>query len=92
MAVVQLSDELQSVIERQVAEGRAVSPAAFLEDAVRRMVEATRREEEELLQVAQAGMADIEAGRFTTVASAEDERRLYDGVTARLRARLSDGG
>ena len=92
MALVQLSDELQGVIERQVAEGRAVSPAAFLEEAVRRMVEATRREEDELLRVAEAGAADIDAGRFTTVASMEDERRLYDGIMVRLRARLSDGG
>ena len=92
MAVVQLSEELQGVVERQVAEGRAVSRAAFLEKAVRRLVDPTRREEDKLLQVAEAGAADIDAGRFTTAASAKDERRLYEGMTARLGARLSDGG
>ena len=47
MGVVQLPDELQRVIERQVAEGRAASPAAFLEEAVRRLVDEARDEEDE---------------------------------------------
>ena len=46
MGVIQLPDELQRVIERQVAEGRAASSAAFLEEAVRRLVDETRGEED----------------------------------------------
>lgn len=91
MSVVQLPDELQRVIERQVAEGRAVSPAAFLEEAVMRLVEEAKGEEDELLHVVEAGSADIAAGRYTTVATPEDERRVYDGMMERLRARLSSG-
>ena len=89
MGVVRLPDELQGVIERQVAEGRAVSPMAFLEEAVRRLVDETRNEEDELLQVVECGSADIEAGRYTTVATLEDERRVHDGIMARLQARRS---
>ena len=89
MGVVQLPDELQRVIDRQVAEGRAVSPAAFLEEAVRRLVDETRGEENELLQAVEAGSADIEAGRYVTVATPEDERRVHDGMMARLQGRLS---
>ena len=88
MSVVQLPDELHRMIERQVAEGRAISSAAFLEEAVRRLVDETRSEEEELLQVVEAGLADIEAGRYTTVSTVEDEQRVHDRVLARLRARL----
>ncbi len=91
MGVVQLPDEIQRVIERQVAEGRAVSPAAFLEEAVRRLVDETRSEEDELLQAAEAGSADVRDGRTVTVATPEDERRVQDGMMARLRARLSSG-
>ena len=89
MGVIQLPDELQRVIERQVAEGRAASSAAFLEEAVRRLVDETRGEEDELLLAVEAGSADIEAGRYLTVATPEDERRIHDGMMARLRARLS---
>lgn len=92
MGVVQLADELQRVIERQVAEGRAASPMAFLEEAVRRLVDETKIEEDELRHVAQAGSADIDAGRFTTVATVEDEQRLQDSMMARLRARHSTDG
>ena len=91
MGVVQLPDELQRVIERQVAEGRAASPAEFLEEAVMRLVDEAQGEEDELLQVVEAGSADIAAGRYRTVATPDDERRAQDGMLERLRARLSNG-
>ena len=89
MGMIQLPDELQRVIERQVAEGRAVNPAAFLEEAVRRLVDETMTEEDELFQATEAGSTDIAAGRYVTVTTAEDEERVHDGMMARLRARLS---
>ena len=92
MGVVQLPDELQRVIERQVADGRATSPAAFLEEAVRRLVDDAKAEEDDLQHAAEAGAADIDAGRYTTVATPEDERRLRDDMMARLRARLPIDG
>ena len=91
MGVIQLPDELQRVIERQVAEGRAASSAAFLEEAVRRFVDETTGEEGELLRAVEAGSADMEAGRYVTVATPEDERRVQDGMMTRLLARLSAG-
>ena len=89
MGAVQLPDELQRVIERQVAEGRAPTPAAFLEEAVLRLVEDARSEQQELFEVAQAGIADIEAGRYTTVATPADSRLAHKRLLARLRARLA---
>ena len=92
MGMVQLPDELERVIERQVAEGRADSPAAFLEEAVRRLIDETRAEEDDVRQAAEAGVADIEAGRYTTVATQEDEHLLQERLMARLRARLAANG
>ncbi len=92
MGVVQLPDELQRVIERQVAEGRAASPTAFLEEAVMRLVDDTNAEEDELRRAAEAGSADIDAGRYATVATLEDGQRLQESMMARLRSRLSAGG
>ena len=92
MGVVQLPDELERVIERQVAEGRAASLAAFLEEAVTRLVDETRAEEGTVRQAAEAGLADIEAGRYTTVATLEDGRLLQERLMARLQARLAADG
>lgn len=92
MGMVQLPDELQRVIERQVAEGRASSPTAFLEEAVMRLVAETSAEEDEVQRTVQEGSADIEAGRYRTVASPDDERRLRDDMMTRLRSRLPTGG
>ena len=92
MGIVQLPDELERVIERQVAEGRADSPAAFLEEAVRRLVDDTRAEEDEVWQAAKAGVADIEAGRFTTVVTQEDGQFLQERLIAKVRAHLAASG
>jgi len=91
MGVVDLPDELQRVIERQVADGRASSPQAFLEEAVRRLVDDTQAEEREIAAVAEAGRADIAAGRFTTLESEANPGRFEQRLMARLRARLADG-
>ncbi|WP_160299887.1 hypothetical protein [Belnapia sp. F-4-1] len=48
MGVVQLPNELQRVIEQQVAEGRAASPSAFLEEAVMRLADEPTAEDEAL--------------------------------------------
>ena len=59
MGVVQLPDELERVIERQMIK---------------------------------AGLADIEAGRTTTVATPEDRQILQERLMARLQARLAADG
>lgn len=89
MGMIQLPDDLQSVVERQVAEGRADSPAAFLEEAVRRLVDEAANEENDLRAVVEAGSADIQAGRYTIVTTSDDQQGVHDAMMARLRARLS---
>lgn len=91
MGVVQLPDALQQVIERQVAEGRAASPLAFLEEAVMRLVDEAGLEKAEILSVAEAGIADIEAGRYTVVSTPADGRRVHERSIERLRERLAAG-
>jgi Arc/MetJ-type ribon-helix-helix transcriptional regulator len=86
MGVVQLPDELQRAIERQVAEGRATSAEAFLEEAVLRLIDDAAREDHEIRGATQAGVADMEAGHFSTIATPEDRRQLEDRMMARLRA------
>ena len=89
VGVVQLPDELKQVIDRQVEEGRVSSEASFLEEAVRRY--ATELDlEDEVVAVARAGIADLEAGRYKTLSSPEDVEAQHERTMARLRARLAD--
>ena len=71
------------MIERQVAEGRAASPAAVLEVAVRRLVDETCAEEGAVQQAAEAGSTDIEAGRYVTMAALEDRQLLQKRLMLR---------
>lgn len=67
MGMVQLPDEMQRAIEREVAEGRAVTSTAFIEEAVRRLFDDRVAEDEAIGRAVEAGVADIEAGRFTII-------------------------
>jgi predicted transcriptional regulator len=85
---VQLPDELKSLIDRQIAEGRVASEAEFFVEAARRFV-ADLTAEDEIVAEAEAGIADAEAGRYVTIASAADIEALHERTMARLRDRLA---
>jgi Arc/MetJ-type ribon-helix-helix transcriptional regulator len=85
---VQLPEELQALIDRQVAEGRVASESEFFVEAARRFV-ADLAAEDEIISEAMAGIADADVGRYVTVASAEDIEALHDRTMARLRDRLA---
>jgi predicted transcriptional regulator len=89
MGAMQLSDELQRMIERQVAEGRAASPMAFLEEAVMRLIDDAGVEETAIRQAAAAGLSDIDAGRYTAVITPEDGIFLHERLMAKVRSRLA---
>lgn len=85
---VQLPDELRSLIERRIAEGRVASEAEFLAEAVRRF-DADLAVEDEVVAEALIGIADTEGGRFVTIASPDDSAALHEQTMARLRERLA---
>jgi Arc/MetJ-type ribon-helix-helix transcriptional regulator len=85
---VQLPEQLQQMVDREVAEGRAASQSEFLVEAVRRFAEDLVLEDEIVAEAA-AGIADAEAGRFVTVETAEDAAELHERAMARLRTRLA---
>jgi Arc/MetJ-type ribon-helix-helix transcriptional regulator len=68
---VQLPDDLQVLIDRQVAAGRVANEAEFLVEAAFRYAE-DLAVEDEIVAEAQAGIADAQAGRSLTVASPQD--------------------
>lgn len=75
-------------MERQVAEGRTPSAAAFVKEAVLRLLDSALSEEEDIAAIASAGSADIEAGRYQTIATQEDDENLRALLMVRLHRRL----
>lgn len=90
MGVVQvrLPEELQEVVRRQVAEGRATDVDAFMTEAARRYAEDLDLEDD-LVAEAQAGIADMEAGRYTSIATREDLAAKEADVMVRVRDQLA---
>ncbi len=90
MVVVQvrLPEELQEVVKRQVAEGRAADLDAFMAEAAWRYAEDLELEDD-LIAEARAGIADIEAGRYTTIVTREDLAAKEADVITRVRNRLA---
>lgn len=89
---IQLPEQIQQVIDRQVADGRIASQSEFLIEAARRFAEDIALEDEIMIE-AEAGIADAEAGRFVTVATSQDAAALHSRTMARLAGRLlADGG
>ena len=90
MGIVQVRppEEIQEIIDRQVAAGRVESADAYLVEAARRFAEDLEAEDE-IVAEAKAGVADAEAGRYVTIASPEDAEALHERTMARLRDRLA---
>ena len=89
MGAIQISDELEHIIERHVAEGRATNMTAFVQEAVSRLLEDTDAEQDDIERAALTGLADAEAGRTITIATAADELALHKHLMIRLRDRLA---
>lgn len=90
MSAVQLPDELRQVIDRQVAEGRAASVAAFLEAAVRRYAFELEADDAEIVAAAEQGLAALSNGDFTTVDGPEAGRSFWEGVSNDADDRLAE--
>jgi len=85
MGVVQLPDDLQKLIDRQVAEGRAVSQAEFLSQAVQRYAQALEEDDDEIVAAIDEGIADIKSGRFELISGPEDMQRIRAELQASRR-------
>jgi len=85
---VQLSDDLKRIIDRQIAAGRASSEAEFLAQAARLYADHLDAEGE-IADMVERADADVAAGRYAMVATAEDSRALHEAAMARLRARMT---
>ena len=72
MGAIQLPDEIERAIERQVEEGRAKSVADFVQAAVTRMIEDLEGEEDELARLVKEGIAAIEGGDYVTLSTPDD--------------------
>jgi len=90
MGIVQVSlpEEIQAIIDREIASGRVASANAYLVEAARRFAEDIAAEDEIVAEV-EAGIADAKAGRSVTIATPADAEALHERTMARLRDRLA---
>lgn len=88
MIQVRMPEELQAIVAREIAEGRVADEAAFFIEAAPRFADDLALEDE-IVAEAEAGIADIEAGRFVLVSSAEDLETLRLQSLARLHDHLA---
>lgn len=84
---LRLPEEIQEIIDRTVAAGRVESADAYLVEAARRFAEELEIEDE-MIDEAQAGIADAEGGRYVTIATPEDAETLHERTMARVRGWL----
>lgn len=85
---VELPDDLKRVIDRQIAEGHALSVADFLAEAVRLYADYLDAQGE-IAEMVERADADVAAGRFAMVATPEDSQALHEAAMDRLRARMA---
>ena len=85
---VQLPEDLRSVIDRRVTEGRVASEADYVATALRLYADHLDAEDE-IAAIVERADADLAAGRQVMVATPEDGEALHDAAMSRLRARLA---
>jgi Arc/MetJ-type ribon-helix-helix transcriptional regulator len=85
---VRLPEEIQEIINRQVAAGRVESADAYLVEAARCFPEDLKVEDEIVVE-AKAGIADADAGRYVTIATPEDAEALHERTMVRPRDSLA---
>jgi len=85
---VQLPDDLRSIIDRQVAEGRAASEAEYVAEALRLYADHLDAEDEIAAMVERAD-AEMASGRFVTISTPEDGDALHQRAMDRLRTSLA---
>jgi len=90
MGVIQVHppDHIKEAIDRQVADGRVASEAAFLVEAARRYAEDLEIEPVVVAE-AKAGIADADAGHHVTISGPGDAEALHQRTMRRLGQRLA---
>lgn len=93
MPIIQVSDRTKQMIDRFVAEGRAADIADCVADAMLVYAEQTNAFEDDtayIIAQAERGIADVEAGRFTTISASEEAESFWSAMSARVDKRISD--
>lgn len=85
---VRLPDEIQAIIDRQIAAGRVESADAYLVEAARRFA-ADIEAEDEIVAEANAGIASADAGFSVTIAAPAAAEAWHEQMMARVRDRLA---
>lgn len=83
MPSIRVNESVKAIVDQCVADGAATTASAFVEAAVRLYADYLADDEEMMIVEAKAGIADIEAGRYVTIATQADRDALLKRVRAR---------
>lgn len=89
MPKVQISDDVKDILDRLVADGVVGSGAEFVEQAVRRCAADHVYDEAELIAAMQAGLADMRAGKYTTIDGPESRAAFWDQIRHEVKQKVA---
>lgn len=82
-----LSDEIQAIVDDEVASGRYRSREEVLEAAVRMLLERNRKLDDLRADI-QEGLDDLAAGNFVSLSGPEAKHAFFEDIKARGRRKL----
>lgn len=89
MPTVRISDDVKEILDRLVADGIAGSGPEFVEQAVRRCAADLVYDEAELTAAAEAGLADMRAGNYTTIDGPESRAAFWNEIRREVREKVA---
>jgi predicted transcriptional regulator len=90
MPTVQISDDVKEILDRLVADGVVRSGAEFVEQAVRSCAADLDYDEGEVFAAAEAGLADMRAGNYTTIDGPESRTTFWDQIRREVREKAAE--
>ena len=96
MPSIRVNESVKAIVDACVADGAALSAAAFVEEAVQHYAASLYDDEDAVIAAAKEGIAAIERGEYVTIATQADRDALSQRVWARAlelaeQWRLSEG-
>jgi Arc/MetJ-type ribon-helix-helix transcriptional regulator len=89
MPDVQISDAVKDILDGLVANGVVGSGAEFVEQAVRLCAADHDYDEAELVAATEAGLADMRAGKYTTIDGPESRAAFWDQIRHEVRQKVA---
>ena len=90
MPSIRVNESVKAIVDACVADGAALSAAAFVEEAVQHYAASLYDDEDAVIAAAKEGIAAIERGEYVTIATQADRDALWERVNAKAKVLLDE--